>query len=132
MSVFQDVHDKTPLTVASTSIQRFDRNTTAAQYAICIHIHVLESYTQGETPLIAASARCEVLDLRLLIAAGCDCNATTEDGSTALMEAASAGYLDCIKILIEHKADCQLKKKVTLIYMIAGQNHYGKFRSYSS
>ena len=70
-----------------------------------IHKHTHTYIHQGETPLIVASARGDLFDMKLLVAAGCDVNAKATDGSTALMEAASVGYLDCVKFLIENKAD---------------------------
>ncbi len=72
------------------------------------------THPQGETPLIVASARGDLFDMRLLMAAGCDCNATSHDGATALMEAAAVGYIDCVKFLVEHQANVKLADKVGL------------------
>jgi ankyrin repeat protein len=70
---------------------------------------------QGETALIVASARGDVYDVRLLVAAGSNVNARAHDSSTALMAAASGAFLDCAKVLVECGADVNLTDKVTLV-----------------
>lgn len=43
--------------------------------------------------------------MRELVKAGADINALTEDGRTPLFQAAFLGHLDCVKVLLELKAD---------------------------
>ena len=78
------------------------------EYQQYTQIHI-----QGETLLILASASGNLLDVRLLVAAGCDVNAKSKYGSTALMEAAAVGFLDCVKFLIKNNADVCCKSKVS-------------------
>jgi ankyrin repeat protein len=66
-----------------------------------------------------ASARCNMLDMRLLVAARCDCNARAQDGTTALMEAAAMGFLECVTFLLENRADINLVNKVSLSQKLA-------------
>jgi ankyrin repeat protein len=82
------------------------------------HMHHTINTYQGETPLIVASARGDLFDMKLLIAAGCDINKTSQgdrsDGNTALLVASSVGFLDCVKYLIHEKADMAMVDKVGL------------------
>ena len=74
----------------------------------------MQNVLQGETALIAASARGESFDVRLLLAAGSDIDARADDSSTALMAAASGGFLDCVKLLVENEADVEMRDRVSL------------------
>ncbi len=69
---------------------------------------------QGETPLIVAAANGHLFDMRLLVAAGCNINVQSEDGTTALMTAASMGFLDCTIMLVEYKADVSITDSVRM------------------
>jgi ankyrin repeat protein len=46
--------------------------------------------------------------VRLLVEAGADINDTNEEGTTALMYAASASRVECVKILLSLGADATL------------------------
>lgn len=46
--------------------------------------------------------------MRALVKAGADINALTEDGRTPLFQAAFLGHLDCVKALVELKADATI------------------------
>jgi ankyrin repeat protein len=69
---------------------------------------------QGETPLIVATANGHLFDMRLLVAAGCNINAQSADGTTALMSAASMGFMDGCIMLLEYKADVSMTDNVRM------------------
>jgi ankyrin repeat protein len=86
---------------------------------------------QGETALIVASARGDVYDVRLLVAAGSNVNARARDSSTALMAAASGAFLDCAKVLVECGADVNMTKKVTSVVSSRADRHIDRRRHLS-
>ncbi len=79
--------------------------------ALCVFFKAVKKL-QGETPLTVATSIGNLLSMRLLVAAGCNVNAQANDGATALMAAVSMGFLDCAKLLVESRADVQIKSKV--------------------
>jgi ankyrin repeat protein len=79
-----------------------------------MHSHSLHTPLQGETPLILVSGNGDVFSVQMLIAAGCNLNAKAKNGSTALITAASAGFFNCTKLLIESGADIYRTDEVNL------------------
>jgi ankyrin repeat protein len=60
-----------------------------------------------------ATANGHLLDMKLLVAAGCNINIQAQDGTTALMMASSMGLVDCAAMLVECKADISKTDKVS-------------------
>lgn len=58
---------------------------------------------------LAASSNGHAEIIQLLVDAGADINAVTDDGRTPLMQAAIQGHVDCVKTLLRNKADASIK-----------------------
>lgn len=70
----------------------------------------------GWTPLycVVALGKCNITALKMLLDAGADINAETEDGSTPLHEAACWRKVECVRFLVEHGADPKTKNEFGL------------------
>ncbi len=63
--------------------------------------------SKEKTPLINAVAKNDLRILHLLINNDADLGAVVKKGNTALIIAARAGKLDCVRMLVEHGADVE-------------------------
>ena len=71
---------------------------------------------EGYTPLMEASREGHDDLVNLLVSQGADVNRTTEDQQeTALTLACAGGFLDVVKILINHKANVNLGQSTPLM-----------------
>jgi ankyrin repeat protein len=59
---------------------------------------------------MAAAGGCESA-VRLLLEAGATIDATDDDGTTALMEAANVGLLPIVQLLLDKGADLEVRNK---------------------
>ena len=79
----------------------------------------------GECPLCYPTKNGDVAQVRKLIDAGADVNAKYDDGSTALMWAASHRHADIAKMLLDAGADVNAKDyagETALMYVSAGEH----------
>lgn len=80
----------------------------------------------GATPLSLASINGSAPMIGKLLAAGADVDEPQPNGETALMLASRNGNVDAIKVLIDHKANVNVKEKLrgtTAIMWAAEQSH---------
>ena len=73
--------------------------------------HIMEEWlsSQSTTPLISTTGSTRCLDL--LIGAGADVNFVNDEGSKALINAASLGAPDCVNMLLHAGADVNICNK---------------------
>ena len=63
----------------------------------------------GTTPLHYATLQCTVPAVSLLLEAGADLNARTQEGKTPLHFAASGGFIGVTRLLLNHGADIEVR-----------------------
>src|SRR5262245_13921144 len=74
-----------------------------------IAIAASTAFADPNTDLIAAAKKGDAAKVKKLIGDGADVNFKTPYGVTALLQAAGQGHLEVVKILLEHKADPNVK-----------------------
>jgi len=86
---------------------------------------VNEKNEHGETPLVAAGAKGDILSLKLLLAAGCKVQSVSSLGQTALHTASMTGYVDSVRLLIKQGADVNAKddRNLTCLHLAAQGGH---------
>lgn len=79
----------------------------------------------GETPLVAAGALGDVLNIRLLLAAGCKLGSASNSGQTALHLASKLGFEDAVRTLLEASADVHAVdgKEMTCLHAASEAGH---------
>ncbi|KAJ5216905.1 hypothetical protein N7468_009913 [Penicillium chermesinum] len=85
------------------SVQQYLETSSEAQ------LFLRGRFPDGQTPLIAAATEQSSAMITLLIKRGADIDATGNNGRTALMEAALFGWIDNVKVLLEHGADKNIR-----------------------
>jgi ankyrin repeat protein len=83
---------------------------------ILLH-HGAEYDHEGWNPIIYAASRGHDDVVLLLLSLDCDIDATSANGTTALMLAADGGHLSTVKLLLEHSADFTLANEAGLTAM---------------
>lgn len=84
-----------------------------------------EQNEHGEPPLVAAGALGDVLNIRLLLAAGCKLGSASKNGQTGLHLASKLGFEDAARILLEASADVHAVdgKKMTCLHVASEAGH---------
>lgn len=76
---------------------------------LLVHSFRLKAAEPKKNDLWAAAKKGDAAVVEALLADGVDVNAATEYGVTALHFAADKGHLDVVRVLVEHKADVNVK-----------------------
>ncbi|EKX31218.1 hypothetical protein GUITHDRAFT_83339, partial [Guillardia theta CCMP2712] len=82
-----------------------------------------------ESPLASAAASGDIQGMERLLAAGKEVDAVDKDGKTALQSASLMGYDKCVKLLLLHKANVDLKDAAgaTAVHLACSRGHVEVF-----
>lgn len=108
-----DVNSSTPDGVTPAYFTAQQGHTACLQYLWAHGADVTRCMlVDGWTPLIIAASKGRVGAVNFLceVAGGCVNTAASSDGSTALHEAASAGALPCVRVLLRYGADARARR----------------------
>ncbi|CAG7949482.1 unnamed protein product [Penicillium salamii] len=100
------------------AVQKYLETSSEAQ------LFVRGRFSDGSTNLIKAAAGQSSAMVSLLIKHGAEVNAVGMCGRTALMEAALFGWVDNVKVLLEHSANKNIRDGESRLAIDFAQDHY--------
>ncbi|GES66240.1 hypothetical protein ATEIFO6365_0013020800 [Aspergillus terreus] len=89
-----------------------------------VQLFVRGRFSDGKTTLISAAARQSSEMLSLLLKHGAEVNAIDNCGRSALMEAALFGWIDNVKVLLQHSADKDIWDEENRLAIDLARDHY--------
>ncbi|KAG2411696.1 hypothetical protein HFD88_009252 [Aspergillus terreus] len=89
-----------------------------------VQLFVRGRFSDGKTTLISAAAGQSSEMLSLLLKHGAEVNAIDKCGRSALMEAALFGWIDNVKVLLQHNADKDIRDGENRLAIDLARDHY--------
>lgn len=89
-----------------------------------VQLFVRGRFFDGKTTLISAAAGQSSEMLSLLLKHGAEVNAIDKCGRSALMEAALFGWIDNVKVLLQHNADKDIRDGENRLAIDLARDHY--------